>query len=118
MKEILYSPGFGAGFATWNDNSKELAEDPELIKLVEKGEHKGFTTWQELKEAGLNYVKGFDEEASIAFIKRAQEVNEGRHVYFGGVAQLEVTWVSGKYRIDHYDGSESVRTENDKEDWW
>ena len=40
---VLYSPGFGAGWYTWNTGSPELIFDPTIVKFVEKEK------WEELK---------------------------------------------------------------------
>ena len=84
------------GFATWATKSKELAEDPVLVALVEAGEHLT------------------DGEPSEAFRARCAEIEGHAKTYFGGVRDLEVYDTQGSaYRIDEYDGSESVRTASD-----
>ena len=35
MVAVLYSPGFGAGWYTWNQECTELMFDPAIVKLVE-----------------------------------------------------------------------------------
>jgi hypothetical protein len=119
MKKVLVSEGFGAGFATWANNShrKELAEDPELVALVERGEHKGETTYGALADEGLplsDLTRSDRVEASHAFAKRAMTIANG-YVYCGGVFKLKVHEVDGPYRIEEYDGSESLHT---SEEWW
>ena len=123
--EILVSPGHGAGWASWNTehgHGKALAEDPELIRLVKAGAHTGLVSGADLRAAGIVEGpkwpdSGTKFEASLAFIRRAWEVNGRRLPYFGGVGQLRVERVSGPYRIEDYDGHESVVMPGCGE-WW
>lgn len=93
IKKVLISPGFGAGFATWaHTNGKQLAEDPELIAMVEAG-----------------------TQDSERFRDRAEEISPG--IYLGDVKQLEIETVTGPYRIDEYDGNKSIETLSGT-DWW
>ena len=39
---VLYSPGFGAGWSTWNQELPELVFNPVIVDLVEKEQ------WDEL----------------------------------------------------------------------
>lgn len=104
MVAVLYSPGFGAGWYTWNtlkgDNegqSLQLIFDPVIVELVEK-------------RNGDNY-----DEITDAIEKRGEEIlPEG---YFGGASDLEIKWlpVGTKFLINEYDGSESIQT---TEDMW
>jgi hypothetical protein len=83
---VLYSPGFGAGWYTWN--SKEIGARgiflPRLVLAVlgESGEHAEQVAGEEFPRA-----------------------------YTGGVKSLAVQWVpkGSRFEIDEYDGSESVR---------
>lgn len=117
--KILLSPGFGAGWATWGTNKKALAEDAVLVALVERGEHKGKTTVGALRAAGVEIDESFPDDykidCSLAFAKRAVEVECGELPYFGGLKNIEVREVGGRYRIDEYDGSETLVT---TDDWW
>lgn len=94
---VLYSPGFGAGWYTWNINYDDnlnpeaLLFDPKLVELVES------------IDSGLN----IDIYAEIE--KRAEEiVPDG---YFGGLYDLRIMWlpVGTKFIVEEYDGSESIR---------
>lgn len=118
MKKVLVSPGYGAGFATWANRSKALAEDEILIRLVEEGKHLGETTEKALWEAGVgdpDLAKDLRPlPASFVFARRAYEI-EGGFVHLGGVEDLMICEVEGSYCIEEYDGSESIRT---SEDWW
>ena len=94
---VAYSPGFGAGWSTWNDN--ELAETllfhPDIINMI-------LSTKQfEIDPYWL--VEHFGEEF--------------KDVYCGGVSNLSIEWlpVGTQFKIDEYDGSEGViELQNDK----
>ena len=92
---VLYSPGFGAGWSTWNDDEYRefLLHDEKLVEFVE-------TNQQDKIE---EYVKS---------------VFPDKYVYCGGADQLQVEWVSPgtQFRIDEYDGSESIDY-NDSHFW-
>jgi hypothetical protein len=84
---VLYSPGFGAGWYSW-ETEPALLFDPEIVAAVEAD----------------------DQEAIHA---RAEQIKPGG--YFGGADQLTIEWlpVGTIFRIDEYDGSESVYTQSD-----
>lgn len=80
---VLYSPGFGAGWSTWNSDNEGLIFDEEIVKEVLAN------NWQ-----------------------RAAEVAERKYpgCYTGGADQLEIKWleIGSNFEINEYDGSESV----------
>lgn len=81
---VLYSPGFGAGWSTWNSEHREaLCMDARLVDLV---------------------LAGKKEEVA----RVAKELFPG--IYTGGAHDLTVTWLDkgAAFEIDEYDGSESV----------
>ena len=84
---ILYSPGFGAGWSTWNDDKYRefLLHDEKLVELVET------------KQKGkiVEYVKS---------------VYPGEYPTLLDIAKLEVEWVSSgtQFIITEYDGSEGI----------
>jgi hypothetical protein len=85
---VLVSPGFGAGWYTWH-NIEELVFDPSIVEWVETDDLYKIRTYMELK-----YPK----------------------VYCGGLEDLVVKWVpvDAKFRIDEYDGSESLVLESEE----
>lgn len=91
---VLYSPGYGAGWSTWND--KEIRErllfDPDVVAWVEGGRR------GPVPDMGAKYG---DE-----------------YFYEGGARSLDIAWVplGRRFRIDEYDGSESVVLD-DEDDW-
>ena len=83
---VLYSPGYGAGWYSWNQECPQLLFAPELVKLVEAGKRDG----EEFKDVVLKIAPG---------------------AYIGGSNQLKIEWVTKGHRfeISEYDGNESVR---------
>ena len=90
---VLYSPGFGAGWYSWNQKYKELLFDPEIVALVESN----------------NRDK----------VERLVRSKYGEDVYCGGAGDLRVEWLDEGtvFEINEYDGNESVRYLNNGDDW-
>lgn len=88
---VLYSPDFGAGWYSWNQDYPEILFDPAMVKLVEKKQYDELATYVELKYPGI---------------------------YTGGLNQLQVEWIEEgkKFRVVEYDGDESIQVEDDI-DW-
>lgn len=84
---VLVSPGFGAGWYSWNSH-KELLFHPKLIEMVEAKRN------AEIDEDWIKENLGLE------------------HVYTGGAGDLEIQWVpqGTAFKIDEYDGSESLET--------
>ena len=88
---VLYSPEFGAGWYTWNQEHPEILFDPAIVKLVEKKQYDELATYVELKYPGI---------------------------YTGGLDNLKVEWIKEGtlFRVVEYDGCESIEV-NDEIDW-
>ena len=84
---VLVSPGFGAGWYTWNSH-KELLFHPKLVALVEAGKQSEIDQDWVKNELGIN------------------------NVYCGGASDLEIVWLpeGTAFEIDEYDGSELLKT--------
>lgn len=83
---VLVSPGFGAGWYTWNLDHPELLFLPHVVEMVLNGDsHYDI-------ESYVNSVYGEDE------------------IYTGGAGDLTIKWVpqGEQFRIEEYDGSESL----------
>jgi hypothetical protein len=93
MVAVLVSPGFGAGWYTWNQQYPELVFDPIIVDMV------------------LNEVDYHEIESYI-------DGKYGEDVYTGGASDLVVKWVpvGARFRIEEYDGAESLKLES-KEVW-
>lgn len=90
---IIYSPGFGAGWYTWNtEHGQELIFDPGLIDLL------------------IN-ARPWDEIRSYATLKWPS-------AYLGGLSGAVVDWVpvGTAFQIAEYDGDESILVK-ENEDW-
>lgn len=81
---VLISPGFGAGWYTWND-IEDLLFDPVIVGLVQN----------DRRDDIESYV-------SSAY--------PDHQVYCGGVDRLKVVWIpiGSEFRIDEYDGAEEI----------
>lgn len=106
-RKILYSPGFGAGWTTWetsnNDLVKFMLDYKPFIDYL--SEHKNLPDF-EYPPFSLSLpepIKTFAKECEKKF---------GRIPYLGGLKDLKVAEVEGRFRINEYDGNESIETEN------
>ena len=85
---VLYSPGFGAGWYSWNSN-KELLFHPKLVEMVENNKQ---------------------EEITEELCKELLNTND--YICVLGAGNLQIEWLNEGtlFEIDEYDGSESIRT--------
>lgn len=93
---VLVSPGYGAGWSTWE--GKKLAYDKRVVEF-----------WLQYKDDEV-----FPEEAAKKlFYEWGYE-----DVFFGGFNQIKIVWLEPgtKFRITEYDGFESIETD-DSVDW-
>lgn len=88
---VLVSPGFGAGWSTWNPDCPDMLFDPGMVDLVIKGDQEQMRAYAELKWPDA---------------------------YMGGLNNLDVVWVEqGQLiKINEYDGSETIEY-RDSDDW-
>lgn len=89
---VLYSPGFGAGWYSWNKEQPEILFDPTIVKYVEDKDDASLRAYIGLK---------FPE------------------IYVSNYNDLAVAWipVGTAFRIDEYDGYETIVT-REHEDWF
>ena len=88
---VLISPGFGAGWSTWNREYPEMLFDPGLADLVLKG----------------------DQDQILIYV-----TVKWPNAYLGGLGDLTVAWVDQgqQIKVEEYDGSESIEY-RDSNDW-
>lgn len=88
---ILISKGYGAGWYSWGHN-EEMLFSPEIIELVEQG-------------------------ASAEIIEKEAKKLWGDKYFYGGADGLCVEWVDvgTAFRIDEYDGAESLILAGDED---
>ena len=82
---VLVSPGYGAGWSSWNTDHPDCLFNPTIVQWVLNG-----------KNGDVPEVCGED-------------------FYYGGARDLVVHWVpvGTKFKIDEYDGNESILYEQD-----
>ena len=109
MRKILYSPGFGAGWTTWNDGevAKYMLEYAPIIEFLEAG--------------GSFSDKETRDESMHPLLSRLQRECKERfgadYVCVLGADDLAVATVGGRVRIHEYDGSESIEEEHAFDGW-
>lgn len=83
---ILYSPGYGAGWSTWNSSYPDMVFCPELAKMV------------------LDRKPPEEREKFAA--------KKWPDAYLGGLEGITIGWVpeGSLFRISEYDGSEAIET--------
>jgi hypothetical protein len=81
---VLYSPGYGAGWFSWNTEYPEIIFDPGLVDLVEQG----------------------DNEKILAYVNL-----KWPDAYTGGLEDLQIEWlpVGTEFVIDENDGAEYIK---------
>lgn len=94
---VLYSPGYGSGWSTWNRNSighPRCIFDPVLVGWVRDGKP---SNQKNLMETYIYDVYGADFYVS------------------SNLESLEIAWVpqGAEFLIEEYDGSESVKLKDD-----
>lgn len=84
MVAVVVSPGYGAGWSTWSFDASPF--DPTVVAWIEAGKP---------YPAPYEYTADEDEEHDI---------------YTGGLRQAVIEWlpVGTRFRIDEYDGHESI----------
>lgn len=97
---VLISPGFGAGWSTWNYEYPEILFDPTVVAIVESLVDDNMTP-----------------EASAEIEAHVKETY-GEYVYCGGAGDLTIKWlpVGTQFRVHEYDGSESIEVKEEM-DW-
>lgn len=88
---VIISPGYGAGWYSWH-GYEELLFHPKLVELVEQGRRGSIT-----------------EKLCLEILGNPKDA----YMYLGGAHQLVIEWVpvGTPFRIDEYDGSESLVTD-------
>lgn len=83
---VLYSPGYGAGWFTWNSDFPQCIFSPDIVDLVLSNRSNEIT----------------DDLCKDLF--------ETQYFYTGGACDLCVMWLEEgtRFTIDEYDGSESI----------
>ena len=96
MTKVLVSHGYGAGWSTWSNNNKAVAEYAPIIEFLENG-------------GDRNALSAKDHP----LIKQMKIDIDDEYFHTGGAEGLVVEEVDGPYRIDEYDGMETLITAAD-----
>ena len=103
QRKILYSPQFGAGWTSWES-------DPEIKTLM--------LTYAPIIDALERGERVTKDHPAIAQLQ-ADVTALGKDMpYLGGLRDIAIATVNGPVRIQEYDGSESIETQNDAQEGW
>lgn len=122
MKKILYSPGFGSGWSTWNAHTKEqykfLCEYQPFIRLIEQNNGR-FPMPSDYR--GYIYDETLIDIPEVMELAKLWQERYSTDLYFGGLKHLAIRVIPDgeQYQINEYDGKESVtlRSEIEQEMW-
>lgn len=95
--KVLISPGFGAGWSTWNSDSINLAVDKRIVEFFE------------------SHRKNVERDELIDFLESIGY----NDVYVGGWWNIKIRKVNpnDRFIIDEYDGSESLINFSEDDVW-
>jgi hypothetical protein len=98
---VLYSPGYGAGWSTWNYEYPEMLFDPEIVEFLEQHENDDPR----------------DTLLKREVTRKIEEIAEKKYPdgYFGGADDLTIVWLDEgtHFIVNEYDGSESINVRDD-----
>ena len=88
---VLYSPGYGAGWYSWNTDYPQCLFHPKIVELVESDKR------EEITAELCNKLFKADYFCEI------------------GASDLKIQWLpeGTNFNIDEYDGAESIQTFDD-----
>jgi len=98
---VIYSPGYGAGFGSWNQQyMPDIVTDPEIVEFI---------LMHNPKDGRIqSWAAGGKENEDMNRL-RAFITSKYKDAYLGADI-LRIEWVSlgERWRIDEYDGNESI----------
>jgi hypothetical protein len=85
---VIISPGYGAGWSTWADDSEKALFSPEIVEWIEAGK------------------PGLDPDDCWKELDIFQEYG-----YTGGLRDVVIVWLpkGTQFLVDEYDGNETLR---------
>jgi len=109
---VLYSPGWGSGWFTWNHN-EELLYDPTIVEMVESRAR--LLPPEEVEN--LNSFWNEENEWTSKIIDYCREKYTNDSYYFGGANDLEIKWIpiGTRFRVEEHDGNEVIILEGEDE---
>lgn len=109
---VLYSPGYGAGWYTWNSARPECLFDPEIVALVEKKDAAFLNAMVPVRELRSKYKNENDAivKEIAALAERKWGKGDGNYFCTLGAEDLTIAWVpeGTLIRVCEYDGAESI----------
>ena len=96
---VLVSRGFGAGWSTWNRECPEILFDPYIVSIIHP-----------ISDVEPDFTLDKEEVQKIHTYCALKYPD----AYLGGLDGLVVEWVpvGERFRIDEYDGSETLVLES------
>lgn len=95
---VLYSPGYGAGWSTWAEESERdlLLFDPDIVQLVMD------------RDSDVITPDEFEQKVDMLWQLKS-------YASYCSPATLVVSWlpVGTLFKVEEYDGSESIITQQD-----
>jgi hypothetical protein len=120
---VLYSPGYGAGWYTWNYLFPDCIFDKDIVELVlERDElKKEFVSSQKYGSLTVDEIVSQQSDHINDFITKIDILAHdkyGDNFYTGGARSLVVEFLEPgtQFKIDEYDGSERL-VEVGKTEW-
>jgi hypothetical protein len=112
-RKILVSPGYGAGWTTWNygEAAKFMLTYKPIIDHLEAGND--FS----LKDCGSLFCRDSEVHPLLKELQEICQEKFGERICILGADDLKVYEVEGQVRITEYDGSESFVTRAEDNDW-
>lgn len=91
---VIYSPGYGAGWSSWNQDYPDLLFDPNIIEFIE--------TKLDTPDVDESVI----DEFINAYLKPTYP-----SAYFGGIDDLTIAWLpeGTEFIIHEYDGHETIK---------
>jgi hypothetical protein len=88
---VLYSPGHGSGWSTWNRDNPQCVFDPRIVKWVQAGKPS-----QEVAALETHVYNTYGPDFYVS----------------SNLLQLEIEWIpqGTQFMVEERDGSESIRT--------
>lgn len=86
---VLYSPGYGSGWYTWNTEYPQILYDPKIVEWVEAGK----------PQDQLDLIEAYMESTYP-------------DTYVGSnLTKLKIEWMSvgTQFQVHEYDGSETIK---------
>jgi hypothetical protein len=119
-KQVLVSHGYGAGWSSWaGSKAQAIAEYAPIVEYVAagnpvlSGKPRRYVPTDEWESTPWDEKEDWLHDNFRPLVKQMMDELELDRFFTGGADGLTVESVSGPYRIDEYDGFESVTSSED-----